>query len=93
MPEPKQSSPTTSTTPAASKDSKTDAKIPAAPPPTPVAEIKSNAALIERAVSTLEPRFTHRVLRSLTTLRKRLDAAVLKEAVTALYPKGPKYRM
>ncbi|KAI9509041.1 diphenol oxidase-A2 [Russula earlei] len=45
----------------------------AAPPQSPVVEIKSNIALIERAVSTLEPRFTIRVLRSLTALRKRLD--------------------
>lgn len=85
MPESKQAASTTSPTP---KDGKTEVKAPPAPPPTPFAEIKNNAALIERAVSTLEPRFTHRVLRSLTQLRKRLDANVLKEATTALYPKG-----
>ncbi|KAI0918573.1 hypothetical protein AcW1_009573 [Taiwanofungus camphoratus] len=54
-------------------------------PSSPVAEIKSNAALIERAVSTLEPRFTHRVLRSLTSLRKRLDDKVLRDAVEDVY--------
>jgi len=86
MPEPKEASSTASPTP---KDGKTEAKPPSPPPPTPSAEIKNNAALIERAVSTLEPRFTHRVLRSLTQLRKRLDATVLKEATMALYPKGP----
>jgi hypothetical protein len=58
------------------------------PPPTPVAEIKSNVVLIERAVSTLEPRFTHRVLRTLTALRKRIDDKVLRDAVEELYPKG-----
>jgi len=58
------------------------------PPPTPLAEIKSNVALIERAVSTLEPRFTQRVLRSLTALRKRLDFKVLHDAITEVYPKG-----
>ncbi|KAI0035430.1 PCI domain-containing protein [Vararia minispora EC-137] len=54
---------------------------------TPVVEIKSNAVLIERAVSTLEPRFTLRVLRSLAALRKRLDNKVLRDAVSEIYPK------
>lgn len=57
-------------------------------PPTPVAEIKSNIALIDRAVSTLEPRFTHRVLRTLTSLRKRIDDKVLRDSIEDLYPKG-----
>lgn len=56
--------------------------------PPPLAEIKSNVALIDKGVSTLEPRFTHRVLRSLTALRKRTDAAVLRNAVEEIYPKG-----
>ncbi|PIL25043.1 hypothetical protein GSI_12931 [Ganoderma sinense ZZ0214-1] len=54
-------------------------------PLTPVAEIKANVALIERAVSTLEPRFTHRVLRSLAQLRKKLDDKVLQDAVQEVY--------
>lgn len=58
----------------------------APPPPTPLAEIKSNAILIERAVSTMEPRFTNRVLRNLTALRKRLDDKVLRDAIVELYP-------
>ncbi|KAF8068878.1 PCI domain-containing protein [Lyophyllum atratum] len=57
------------------------------PPPSPVAEIKSNIALIERAVSTLEPRFTHRVLRTLTALRKRINATVLRNAIEQVYTK------
>ena len=57
-------------------------------PPTPAAEIKSNLALIERAVSTLEPRFTHRVLRTLSTLRKRIDASVLGQAIEEAYVTG-----
>ncbi|KZT25725.1 PCI-domain-containing protein [Neolentinus lepideus HHB14362 ss-1] len=56
-------------------------------PPSPTVEIKSNVALIERAVATLEPRFTMRVLRTLTALRKRLDDAVLRDAVEEVYPK------
>ncbi|KAF8843816.1 diphenol oxidase-A2 [Paxillus ammoniavirescens] len=55
-------------------------------PPTPNAEIKSNIALIERAVADLEPRFTHRVLRSFTALRKRLDYKILRDAVEENYP-------
>ena len=58
------------------------------PPPTPAAEIKSNIALIEKAVWSLEPRFTHRVLRSFTALRKKLDDAVLREAIQEVYPTG-----
>ena len=57
-------------------------------PPTPTAEIKSNIALIERAVADLEPRFTHRVLRSLTALRKRLDNKILRDAIEENYPSG-----
>ncbi len=55
---------------------------------TPVAEIKANVALIERAVSTLEPRFAHRVLRSLAHLRKKLDNKVLQDAVQEVYTTG-----
>ncbi|CCL99614.1 uncharacterized protein FIBRA_01632 [Fibroporia radiculosa] len=55
------------------------------PPPTPVAEIKTNVTLIERAVSTLEPRFTHRVLRTLTALRKKLNNKVLRDAIEEVY--------
>ena len=68
-------------------EDKTDAKEPT-PPPTPAAEIKANIALIEKAVWSLEPRFTHRVLRSFTTLRKKLDDAVLQEAIQEVYPSG-----
>ncbi|KZT03828.1 diphenol oxidase-A2 [Laetiporus sulphureus 93-53] len=54
-------------------------------PLSPVEEIKSNVALIERAVSTLEPRFTHRVLRTLGALRKKLDDKVLHDAIDEIY--------
>lgn len=58
------------------------------PPPTPEAEIKSNVVLIEKAVSTMEPRFTHRVLRTLTALRKRINDVVLRNVIEETYPKG-----
>jgi len=51
----------------------------------PTEEILANLALVDRAVSTLEPRFTHRVLRSLTSLRKKLDGKVLKDAIQQAY--------
>ncbi len=57
-------------------------------PISPEAEIRSNAALIDRAVSTLEPRFSHRVLRTLTALRKRIDASILWTAIEGIYCKG-----
>ena len=64
-------------------------------PLTPVAEIKANVALIERAVSTLEPRFTHRVLRSLVQLRRKLDDKVLQDAIQEVYTTGtyPRIRL
>ena len=54
----------------------------------PTAEIKANIALIERGVAELEPRFTHRVLRSLIALRKRIDNKVLRDAIEENYPAG-----
>ena len=75
------------------KDAKTkgdtpDEVAPPSPLASPVSEIKSNVALIERAVSTLEPWYTIRVLRSLTTLRKRLDDKALSDAVSEIYSHG-----
>ena len=72
------------------KDEKTEKKEEAkpVPPPTPQQEIKANLALIDRAVSTMEPRFTHRVLRTLTALRKRIDDSVLRDAIQDAYPSG-----
>ncbi len=70
------------------KEAKEVKEEPKKVPPSPVSEIKSNVALIERAVATLEPRFTHRVLRSLTTLRKKLDNKVLRDAIEDIFPSG-----
>lgn len=53
-------------------------------------DIKHNLALISRAVTLLEPRFTTRALRSLPALRKKLGAKgeFLAEVVRsgAIYP-------
>ncbi|KAK7471039.1 26S proteasome non-ATPase regulatory subunit [Stygiomarasmius scandens] len=64
-----------------------DKEEPKKEPPTPLAEIKTNVVHIERAVSTIEPRFTHRVLRTLSALRKRIDDGVLRGAVEDVFPK------
>lgn len=51
-------------------------------------EVLSNIALIGRAVSTIEPRFTIRVLRTLNSTRKKLDKESLKAILNQAYPKG-----
>ncbi|PVF98725.1 putative 26S proteasome non-ATPase regulatory subunit p58 [Serendipita vermifera] len=53
----------------------------AAPKLTPNQEIKANVALIQRGVSSMEPRFAHRVLRTLTGMRKTLTAEVIAKAI------------
>lgn len=70
---------------------KTNSASPLPQPPSPLEEIKSNITLIERAVSTLEPRFTHRVLRSLTSLRRCIDVNVIRETIAEVYVKGALY--
>ena len=71
------------------KDEKKEKKEEKKPVPIPAeTEIKNNAVLIDRAVSTLEPRFTHRVLRTLTALYKRVNVAVLRTAIENIYLKG-----
>lgn len=63
------------------KDAKKDAApaptaTPAAPPASPqdalLALLRHNLALVQRSVSHLEPRFTARALRTLTTVRRRV---------------------
>ncbi|KAF7316420.1 PCI-domain-containing protein [Mycena indigotica] len=68
-------------------DMKKDEEEKPKPPPTPLQEIKANVGLIERAVSSIEPRFAHRALRTMAALRKRLDDTVLRNAVEDVYPK------
>ncbi|KAL7416303.1 hypothetical protein BDY24DRAFT_229598 [Mrakia frigida] len=56
-------------------------------------ELRLNLSLIDRAVSSFEPRFAQRVLRTLTTLRKKLNkqedgVEVLKQVMKENYPKS-----
>jgi 26S proteasome regulatory subunit N3 len=53
-------------------------------------EILNNITLIGRAVTTAEPRFTTRVLRTLTHLRKKLTKPALKDVLDRAFPKGSK---
>lgn len=72
----------------AEKKKETEKKQTLSLPLPPVTEISSNLAFIKPAASTLEHRFTRRVLRSLTSLRKKLDAKVLWDAVNHAYSAG-----
>ncbi|KAG0636105.1 proteasome regulatory subunit C-terminal-domain-containing protein [Tuber brumale] len=49
-------------------------------------EIKENFTLLERAVSLFDARFTLRVLRSLSSLRRRLNPEILSKIVAETYP-------
>lgn len=53
-----------------------------------IIDLKQNFVLLERAVSTFESRFTTRVLRTTASIRKRLNAEILSQAVRDVYPKG-----
>ena len=49
-------------------------------------DIKANFALLERAVVQFDPRFTLRVLRSMSSVRKHISPEILAEVVTGTYP-------
>jgi 26S proteasome regulatory subunit N3 len=48
--------------------------------------IKANFGLLERAVTQFDPRFTLRVLRSISSIRKHLSADVLAHIISDTYP-------
>ncbi|KAJ5154161.1 uncharacterized protein N7500_009600 [Penicillium coprophilum] len=51
-----------------------------------IQDIKSNFTLLERAVAHFDPRFTLRVLRSISSMRKYLTPEVLAEVIVETYP-------
>lgn len=53
-----------------------------------LADIKQNAALLEKSVVTVESRYTTRVLRTFGTVRRRLNSRVLSKAISELYPQN-----
>jgi 26S proteasome regulatory subunit N3 len=51
-----------------------------------VADIKSNFALLDRAVALFDARFSLRALRSISSLRKRLTPDIIAQAIAESYP-------
>ncbi|KAI1358466.1 putative proteasome regulatory particle subunit [Xylaria arbuscula] len=51
-----------------------------------IADIKSNFALLDRAVTLFDSRFTLRALRSISSLRKRLTPDVISQAIAETFP-------
>ncbi|KAI8090692.1 proteasome regulatory subunit C-terminal-domain-containing protein [Thamnidium elegans] len=52
-----------------------------------ISEIKRNFTLLERAVETIEARFTTRVLRTLPSIRRRLTSDILAQVISEYF--GP----
>ncbi|KAI9331662.1 proteasome regulatory subunit C-terminal-domain-containing protein [Zopfochytrium polystomum] len=77
----------TTTTTAAAADDGATAPSPADSDKWNVAEIRQNVALLERAVSAGESRFSLRALRSTAAIRHRLTGAILSAAIAAHFPK------
>ncbi|CDH49942.1 proteasome regulatory particle subunit [Lichtheimia corymbifera JMRC:FSU:9682] len=50
-----------------------------------IAELKRNFTLLERAVETIETRFTTRVLRTLPSIRRRLTSSILSQVISEYY--------
>ncbi|KAI1290220.1 26S proteasome non-ATPase regulatory subunit 3 [Halotydeus destructor] len=67
----------------------TDAEAPKSPPVDPdtvtLEEVREHAKLIEKSVNTKEPRFQLRVVRSLVTIRKKLNFKVLRKILNGYY--------
>ena len=53
-----------------------------------MAEILGHITLIGKAVTTIEPRLTARVLRTLTGQRKKLTKNALRAVLEQAYPRG-----
>ncbi|KAI6365673.1 hypothetical protein MCOR25_005282 [Pyricularia grisea] len=51
-----------------------------------VSDIKSNFALLDKAVALFDARFTLRALRSISSIRKRLTADILAQAIAETFP-------
>ncbi|KAL2866001.1 proteasome regulatory particle lid subunit RPN3 [Aspergillus lucknowensis] len=53
-----------------------------------IQDIKTNFTLLERAVTHFDPRFTLRVLRSISSMRKQITPEVLAKVIVDAYPKS-----
>ncbi|KAJ1325793.1 26S proteasome regulatory subunit N3 [Microdochium nivale] len=63
-----------------------DSEIKVDPVALAVSDIKSNFALLERAVTLFDARFTLRALRSISALRKRLTPEILAQVISETFP-------
>lgn len=52
------------------------------------ADVKACYALLQQATTLFEPRLTLRVLRTLPSIRKRLNVGNLHEIIDGVYPQG-----
>ncbi|KAL2259393.1 hypothetical protein VTK26DRAFT_6954 [Humicola hyalothermophila] len=66
-------------------DTTGDAEVKADPVLQAINDIKSNFALLERAVSLFDARFSLRALRSISSIRKRLTPDILAQAISETY--------
>lgn len=53
-----------------------------------IQDIKTNFTFLERAVTHFDPRFTLRVLRSISSMRKQITSDVLAEIIVNAHPKS-----
>ncbi|TDZ38293.1 putative 26S proteasome regulatory subunit rpn3 [Colletotrichum trifolii] len=67
-------------------EGKDDAEVKVDPVVQAVADIKSNFALLDRAVALFDARFTLRALRSISTIRKRLTPDILAQVIVETFP-------
>ncbi|KAF3805660.1 putative 26S proteasome regulatory subunit rpn3 [Colletotrichum gloeosporioides] len=67
-------------------EGKDEAEVTVDPVVQAVAEIKSNFALLDRAVVLFDARFTLRALRSISTIRKRLTPDIIAQVIVETFP-------
>ncbi|KAI8234699.1 putative 26S proteasome regulatory subunit rpn3 [Colletotrichum sp. SAR 10_99] len=67
-------------------EGKDEAEVTVDPVVQAVADIKSNFALLDRAVVLFDARFTLRALRSISTIRKRLTPDIIAQAIVETFP-------
>ena len=78
--------------PAAAEGAESPKTATADPDVLTIDELKDHAKHIEKYVSTKEPRFMLRILRSLVSTRKKLNFKVLRKVITGFYTNSPAAR-
>ncbi|KAF2966213.1 hypothetical protein GQX73_g7338 [Xylaria multiplex] len=67
-------------------DKEQDLEVKVDPVTQAVTDIKSNFALLDRAVALFDSRFTLRALRSISSLRKRLTPEIISQVIAETFP-------